>query len=241
MFMFLRIERPTSATLRSFAIATSAACCMRWMFDAKLATRIRPVRERDELPERLADEPLGAGHARALGVRRVAEHQVDAAVADLRELADVGLEAVDRRVVELPVAGVQARARPGVSITIATQSGIECAIRTNSSLNGPICIPSPSGSASRSVVDGAEAVLVELRLHHRERQLGADHLADLDLAQHVGQRADVVLVAVREDDREQRAVLRGTRSPAGRGRRRGARRAGTRARRRSRIRWPSNS
>ena len=53
----------------------------------------------------------------------------------------------------------------------------------------------------------AEAVLVELRLDHRERQLGADHLAHLDLAEHVRQRADVVLVAVGEDDREQRPVL----------------------------------
>ena len=42
----------------------------------------------------------------ALGVRRVAEQQVDAAVADLGELADVGALAVDRRVVDLVVAGV---------------------------------------------------------------------------------------------------------------------------------------
>ena len=42
----------------------------------------------------------------ALGVRRVAEQQVDAAVAELRELADVGALPVDRRVVDLVVAGV---------------------------------------------------------------------------------------------------------------------------------------
>ena len=44
MFMFLRAERPTTATLRPFAIATSAACCMRWMFEANEATMIFPLR-----------------------------------------------------------------------------------------------------------------------------------------------------------------------------------------------------
>ena len=44
MLMFLRIERPTTQTLRPASIATSAACCMRWTFEAKEATRIRPVR-----------------------------------------------------------------------------------------------------------------------------------------------------------------------------------------------------
>ena len=151
MFMFLRIERPTTATLRPISTATSIACCIRWTFDANDATRIRPLPRRDELAERLADEPLGAGDARPLGVRRVAEQQVDAAVADLREPADVGLQAVDRRVVELPVAGERGRGRRRSSITTATASGIECAIRTNSSSNGPMLRPAPSsGSASRS-------------------------------------------------------------------------------------------
>ena len=123
MFMFLRIERPTTATLRPFATATSAACCMRWMFEAKDATRIAARAQRDELPERLADEPLRAGHPGPLGVRRVAEHQVDAAVAELGEPADVGLEPVDRRVVELPVAGVERRGRPPSRRTTATAVG----------------------------------------------------------------------------------------------------------------------
>src|SRR4029079_9832352 len=54
-----------------------------------------------------ARAPRGAGNARALGVRRVAEEEVDAAVAELGQAADVGAQAVDRRVVELVVAGVQ--------------------------------------------------------------------------------------------------------------------------------------
>ena len=67
----------------------------------------------------------------------------------------------------------------------------------------------------------------------------AQHLADAHLAQQVRQRADVVLVRVREHDG---AAPRGRsqvrRSRAGRGRRRGARRAGTRARRRRRASRP---
>ena len=55
-----------------------------------------------------------AREAGPLGVRRVAEQQVDAAVAELGEPADVGAQAVDRRVVELPVAGVEDAAGRGL-------------------------------------------------------------------------------------------------------------------------------
>src|SRR5581483_4283864 len=52
------------------------------------------------------DDPLRLRDARALRVRRVAEQEVDAAVAELGELADVGPLPVDGRVVELVVTGV---------------------------------------------------------------------------------------------------------------------------------------
>ncbi len=39
---FLRIERPTSDTLRPSAAAASITCCTRWMFEAKLVTTMRP-------------------------------------------------------------------------------------------------------------------------------------------------------------------------------------------------------
>ena len=44
-----------------------------------------------------------------------------------------------------------------------------------------------------------EAVLVQLGLDHAEREPRAPDLAHADLAHDVGQRADVILVAVRED------------------------------------------
>ena len=107
MLRFLRIERPTIATLRPTWTATSIACCIRCTFEANETTRMRPFAQRDQRAERLADEPLRAGHPGPLGIGRVAEEQVDALVAELGEPADVGLEPVDRRVVELPVARVE--------------------------------------------------------------------------------------------------------------------------------------
>ena len=42
MFTFLRMERPTSATLRPSCAAASTTCWTRWMFEAKQVTTIRP-------------------------------------------------------------------------------------------------------------------------------------------------------------------------------------------------------
>ena len=42
MLKFLRIERPTSATLRSSMAAASITCWTRWMFEANEVTMIRP-------------------------------------------------------------------------------------------------------------------------------------------------------------------------------------------------------
>ena len=42
MLTFLRIDRPTRATLRPSAAAASMTCCTRWMLEAKLVTTIRP-------------------------------------------------------------------------------------------------------------------------------------------------------------------------------------------------------
>ena len=200
MFTFLRIERPTIATLRPHRRATSTACCIRWMFEANDATRIAARAQRDDLAERLADDALRPRHARPLGVRRVAEQQVDAAVSELGELADVGAQPVDGRVVELVVARVEDRARRACRGTTATQSGIECAIRTNSMLERAELDRLAVRVGLAQLGGAQEAVLVELRLHEPEREARRDDLSHPHLAQEVRERADVVLVAVREDD-----------------------------------------
>ena len=79
-------------------------------------------------------------------------------------------------------------------------SGIECERWISSSSKGPAWTFSPGGQLLQRRV--AELVLVELGADHADRQQAAvDHRRHADLAQHVGQRPDVVLVAVGEDDR----------------------------------------
>ena len=177
-------------------------------------------------------EPVMPG---PLGVRRVAEQQVDAAVAELGEPADVGLQPVDRRVVELPVAGVEDAAGrrlehdgDAVRDRVRHAHELEPERAELRSARRP-------GSASRSSVDAREAVLVELRLDQPERQPRRDHLvaprprAAGTAARRRGPRAPCVSTTART-----RPVAEVRRSRAGRGRRRGARRAGTRDPRRRR-------
>ena len=79
-------------------------------------------------------------------------------------------------------------------------SGIECERWISSSSKGPTWHLLPGRELLQRRV--AELVLVELRADHPDRQQAAvDHRRLAELAQHVGQGADVVLVAVGEDDR----------------------------------------
>ncbi len=79
-------------------------------------------------------------------------------------------------------------------------SGIECERWISSSSKGPSLDLLPRRQLLQRRV--AELVLVELGADHADRQQAAvDHRRLADLTQHVGQRADVVLVAVGEDDR----------------------------------------
>ena len=110
MFPFFRIERPTNAILRP----QSSADVRRLLHPVHVRGERRDedpaFATREDLAERLAHDALGLRDARPLGVRGVAEQEVDAAAADLGEPADVGALPVHRRVVELVVAGVDAAA-----------------------------------------------------------------------------------------------------------------------------------
>ena len=87
----------------------------------------------------------------------------------------------------------------GVVIASATQSGMLCVTRMNSIVNGPI------GDASARLdrlqpIAGVDAVLFELGLDQRQRHRRAVDRA-VEQRQHVRHGADVILVAVREDQR----------------------------------------
>ena len=64
MFAFFRIERPTKATFRPQSTPTSAACCIRWTFEAKEDDEDPALAAREDLAERLADDALRLGDAR---------------------------------------------------------------------------------------------------------------------------------------------------------------------------------
>ena len=152
--MFLRIERPTTATLRPFAMATSAACWTRWMFDANEATMIRPVRSgmswRNASPTSRS-EPVIPGRSAFV------ESPSSRSTPRLPSAASAPTSVLR------PSTGVWSsfqspvcRTRPAaVSITTAVASGIECAIRISSMRNGPSSIGALPGSASVSAVTAA--------------------------------------------------------------------------------------
>ena len=155
--------------------------------------------QREQRAERLTYETLRPGRAGPLGVRRVTEQEVDSAVPYLRELAHVGLEPVDRRVVELPVARVHdpagsgldhERDRVGDRVRHPHQLDAERAELERGRL----------GVSLDELCRLRKAVLVELRLDQAERETRRDDGLDLDLAQEVREAANVILVAVRQDD-----------------------------------------
>ena len=233
MLRFLRIERPTMVILRPHSIATSAACCMRWMFDAKEATRMRPVRSgksvRNVSPTSRS-EPVVPGRSAFVESPRK------------RSTPRFPISASLPTSVLRPSTGVWSSfqspvwtTRPAsVSMTSATESGIECATRTSSTRNGPSSSGSSSGDASISSAAWPSPCSSSFDLTSAERQPCRDDGVDVHLPHEVREPADVVLVAVREHDGAHTLAVEVARRPAGEGRRRGARRAGRRARRRRR-------
>ena len=165
-----------------------------------------PGERRDDLPERLADDALRLGEAGALCIGRVAEQKVDAAVSELGELADVGAEPVDRRVVELPVSGVEHTAGGGLE---ADPHGVRDRMRHAHELEAkrPELQRLALGVDLAQLGSAQKPVLVELRLHEAERQPCRPHLEHAHLAHEIRKRADVILVRVRQDDGTNRAVV----------------------------------
>ena len=113
MLTFLRIERPTSATLRPSAQAASITCWTRWMLEAKLVTTIRPGGPGEHLLEVRAHAALGGREAGPVGVGGVAAEQQHPVAAQLGQARDVGRRPVHGGLVELVVAGHEHRARLG--------------------------------------------------------------------------------------------------------------------------------
>ena len=156
-----------------------------------------PARAAEDVVEHRADLALGRDEPGHLGVRRVAHQQVDALATEPGPAAEVGDPAVERQLVHLEVAGVQHRAGRGPDrhaerIRDRVVDREELA-RERPELLG-LALPHLEG-------ERLDPVLLQLALDQREGQPGADQRHVRLLAQQVRHRADVVLVAVGEDDR----------------------------------------
>ncbi len=146
-------------------------------------------------------EPVKPG---PLGVRGVAEQQIDAAVADLGQPADVGAEAVHRRVVELPVARVQDASGVGLD---HDRDVVGHRMRHPDELEPErpeLDRAAASGSISRSSAARSRPCSSSFDLTSPSVSRVAHTSGTLHLAHQVGQRADVVLVRVGQHDRTHR-------------------------------------
>ena len=201
MLTFLRIERPTSETLRPER---------RGGVDHLLdAVDVRGEAGDDDpalgagehLLEVRSDVALGGREAGPVGVGRVAAQQQHALAAELGQARDVGRRAVDRGLVELVVAGDEHRAELGAQrdrARVGDRVGHVDELERERSERQLL--------AGREVLElaVAQVVLVELRARHRDREPAAVHgrrAAAAELAQHPRQRAEMVLVTVGDDDR----------------------------------------
>ncbi len=152
----------------------------------------------DQVSEDLAHLGLGTGHASALRVRGVGQHQVDALLREPGDRRVVGEHPVDRRLVELEVAGVQ---------DVALRRAHEDAHRVRDGVihGEEVERERPQRRVATRLdlaqLDVLDPRLVELALDEAEGETAAeDRDSPVEVAQQVGQRADVVLVAVRDHD-----------------------------------------
>ena len=168
------------------------------MFEANEATRIFPWRsgkiERNASPTSRSDPVFPGRSAFVESPRRRSTPRFPISA----RAPDVGLEPVDGRVVELPVSRVHDP--PGGRLD-HERGGVGNRVRDANELDAERaelerCVAGLCGDELGLL---PEPVLVELRLHERERQRRRVDGVDLDLAQQVRQPADVILVPVRED------------------------------------------
>ena len=143
-----------------------------------------------------ADRTLGGGETGDVGVGGVDHEQVDTGFAEAAERAQVGDAMVQRKLIHLEVASVQHGAGGGLDryserIRNRVVHGEEFKIERTDFL----VLPFAHGERVRG-----DAMFLELRLDEREREVGADQRYVGAQPQQVRDGADVILVAMREDD-----------------------------------------
>jgi hypothetical protein len=122
--------------------------------------------------------------------------QVDALAAQPGEAAEVGQPAVHRQLVHLEVTGVQDDAGLGLD---GDREGVGDRVVDREELEAERAVLLDLLLPDRAQ-DGLDPVLAQLGLEQRQGEGAADDRDVGALAQQVGHRAEVVLVAVRDDD-----------------------------------------
>ena len=223
--MLRTMDRPTKATLRRCLTATLSTCCTRCTCEAKQATMMRCL-----VLAKISSSTgaMSRSEVTTPGTSALVESDISRSTPSVPSRAkpgQVGEPAVQRQLVHLEVAGVQHHAgrgadghgeRVGNRVVDREELAVERAERAVAALHH---------------LDGdrIEAVLGQLALHQGQGQPRAGQRDVRTLPEQVRDRADVVLVGVREDDRLHlgRAAPPGSRSPAGSGPRRADRGRGT--------------
>jgi hypothetical protein len=156
------------------------------------------VAAREHAVEHRRDVLLGGGETGDLGVGGVGEEEVDPLLPQPGERAEVGDPAVERKLVHLEVARVQHQGRAGAD---RDGQGVGDRVVDGDELELVGAEREPVARL-HLVVDGLpQPVLAELGVQQGERQLGAHQRDVATLAQEVRRSADVVLMAVGEDQR----------------------------------------
>ena len=142
------------------------------------------------------DRALRRRMALALRIRRIRHEHEDTAVAEVGEAAEVRHLAVNRRVVELEVARVHDHADRRLD---GESDGIRNRVVDADEADAEAADVDDVALHDRMQVARVDAVLLETALEDAERQARAVD-RHVDLLEDVRQRADVVLVAVRQHD-----------------------------------------
>ncbi len=162
-----------------------------------------PRRARENFLERLDHLRFRPGETAAVDVRAVGKEAEHAGGSELREPVDVEMLAVDRRLVDLEVAGVHDDAERRVN---RQRDAVGHAVRHADELDGQRPDAHPIAGAHGVQIDPVVAVLAELRFDHRERQrCRVDR--SLEQAHHVRDAPDVILVSMRQNERRHVPLL----------------------------------
>ena len=192
------MARPTTTTSRSAARAASATARKRATFEAKVVTATRPRAVLISSAIVFADIGFRRRAAFAHGIGGIADQRETAFLAQRAQLLLVGADRRGSASDRSSSRRCAAQCRSGVRMMSAFDSGIECAIVTSSTSNGPTLKRLPSGTMVTGI-SGAPGSLGAFGLEQRGGEWrGVDR--HLQPRPQIEQRAEMILMRVGEHE-----------------------------------------